>query len=202
MVDQYLRGPKERAMLLFVDGPLRGLSPTAVTVAAALIGIAAAVAAWQQHYTLALLLWLFNRLLDGLDGTLARRHNRQSDFGGYLDIVLDTVVYALVPLGLALGVNTTAGYVALALLLGSFYINGSSWMYLAALFEKRGTGARSRGELTTITMPGGLIEGTETIVFYVLFLVFPFWIVPLFALMAILVMFTTGQRLIWAMKAL
>jgi hypothetical protein len=75
-------------------------------------------------------------------------------------------------------------------------------MYLAALFEKRSTGAAAGGELTAVTMPAGLIEGAETVVFFTLFLLFPGAIVPLFSLMAALVLFTAGQRVAWAIRRL
>ncbi|GAB4212138.1 MAG: CDP-alcohol phosphatidyltransferase family protein [Roseiflexaceae bacterium] len=200
MVDKVLRYPKEQILTPLARGPLRALHPTAVTLLACAVGLATALAAWQQLYIPALVLWLLNRTLDGLDGTLARVHGRQSDLGGYLDILLDVLVYAAVPFGLALGVGTPAAFLSLALLLGSFYINGASWMYLAALLEKRNQGAKAGGELTTVTMPGGLIEGTETVVFYALFLLFPSALVPLFGLMALLVGVTTLQRLVWAIR--
>ncbi|HEU4326511.1 MAG TPA: CDP-alcohol phosphatidyltransferase family protein [Roseiflexaceae bacterium] len=202
MVDKVLRKPKEQILTPLAHGPLRALHPTAVTLLACVVGLMAAVAAWQQLYGAALVLWLLNRTLDGLDGTLARVHGRQSDLGGYLDILLDVLVYAAVPAGLALGVGTPAAYLSLALLLGSFYINGASWMYLAALLEKRSQGARASGELTTVTMPGGLIEGAETVLFYALFLLFPTALVPLFGLMALLVGVTTVQRLVWAVRTI
>ncbi|HMP42107.1 MAG TPA: CDP-alcohol phosphatidyltransferase family protein [Roseiflexaceae bacterium] len=183
-------------------GPLRLLHPTSVTLLAAVVGIAAAGAAWQGAYLPAIGLWILNRILDGLDGTLARVTDQQSDLGAYLDIVLDHVVYVAVPLGLALAAATDAAYFALAALLASFYINAASWMYLAALLEKRTSGAVARGDLTTVTMPGGLIEGAETVVFYTMFLLLPDLLVPLFGLMAILVLVTVGQRLVWALREL
>ncbi len=198
MVDKLLRVHKEQ-MLVPVAARLGGaVSPNALTVVAAGAGLAAAASAWQQRYALSLALWAVNRVLDGLDGTVARTHGTQSDFGGYLDIVLDTVVYALLPLGLIAGRPSAAGWLALAALLSSFYINGASWMFLAALLEKRQHGAHARGELTTITMPAGLIEGAETVAFYALFLLLPVWAAPLFWVMAVLVTVTIIQRLWWA----
>ncbi|MBP1468162.1 CDP-alcohol phosphatidyltransferase family protein [Candidatus Chloroploca sp. M-50] len=202
MIDKALREPKESLLGPLVRGPLRRIHPTSVTVVAAIVGVAAAVAAWQGLYVAALILWAVNRILDGLDGTLARLTDQQSDLGAYLDILLDHLVYAAIPIGLALAVNTPAGYLALAALLASFYLNGASWMYLAALLEKRQAGARKQGELTTVTMPGGLIEGAETVVCYTLFLLMPGALVPLFSLMAVLVVITAGQRLIWALRNL
>ncbi len=202
MIDKLLRLPKELLLAPLVRGPLRAIHPTSVTVMAAVVGVAAAGAAWRSAFVLAIGLWAVNRVLDGLDGTLARITGRQSDLGAYLDIVLDHVVYVAVPLGLALALDTSVGYLALALMLSSFYINAASWMYLAALLEKRNAGAAARGELTTVTMPSGLVEGAETIVIFTLFLLFPGAIVPLFWLMAALVLLTAGQRVVWASHAL
>ena len=91
---------------------------------------------------------------------------------------------------------------ALALLLSSFYVNAASWMYLSAVLEKRSVGAAARGETTSVTMPSGLIEGTETILFYALFLLFPGSLPLLFGAMSLLVWLTVGQRLIWALRHL
>lgn len=198
MVDKVLREPKESILGVLTRGPIRRVHPVLVTLAALLVGLAAAVAAWQEAFLLALLLWIINRVLDGLDGTLARMTSRQSDLGAYLDILGDHVVYAAIPIGLALANGTPMAFLATLILLASFYVNGASWMYLAALLEKRNTGAAVRGELTTVTMPGGLIEGAETILFYMLFLLLPGLLVPLFVLMAVLVFITTLQRVIWA----
>ena len=202
MLDKMLRVPKEQILSPLARGPLRTLSPTTITLLAAVVGVAAGMAAWQQAYVPALAFWGVNRVLDGLDGTLARLQDAQSDLGSYLDIVLDHLSYVAIPLGLALANGTNAAFLALALLFASFYINGASWMYLAALLEKRRQGATAQNELTSVTMPGGLIEGTETVVCYVLFLLLPGALVPLFGLMATLVVITAGQRIAWAVRHL
>lgn len=151
---------------------------------------------------LALALWLASRILDGLDGLLARLTQQQTDFGGYLDIVVDFVVHAAVPIGLFLGRATTELDVSLALLLGSFYTNAASWMYLSAIPEKRRAGASTRGELTTVTMTASLVGGTETILFYSAFLIWPGSLRWLFPVMAGLVMLGVLQRLWWARRHL
>jgi phosphatidylglycerophosphate synthase len=200
MMDKLLRSPKERVLKPMARSPFCAIHPVAITVAALLVGLAAAVVAWQQWYLLALGLWLLNRVLDGLDGTVARLNQQQSDLGGYLDIVFDIVVYAAIPIGLVLSAPSLAAYLSVAVLMGAFYINTASWMYLAALLEKHKHGATASGELTTVTMPGGLIEGTETVIFYCLFLLFPGAMVPLFLTMAALVLITAGQRIVWAVR--
>lgn len=199
MFDTHLRALKDR-LATPLALRLKGVSPDRLTLVALAVGVAAAVCAAQGWYGWALAFWLLNRAIDGFDGLIARLHDKQNDFGGYLDILVDFVVYALVPLGLVLSAPTADHYLALAVLLVSFYINTASWMYLAAILEKRH--AREPGTLTTIVMPSGLIGGTETILAYSLFMLFPAKMSLLFYLFAALVMVTVGQRLLWAWRML
>ncbi len=119
-----------------------------------------------------------------------------------LDILLDFVVYAALPIALYWSNQSSANALALALLLASFYVNAASWMYLSAVLEKRAVGAAARGELTTVTMPDGLIGGTETILFFCLFLLFPTQLFWLFLIMAAAVMAGVLIRLRWAHRTL
>ena len=127
---------------------------------------------------------------------------RTSDAGGYLDMVVDVVVYAAIPVGVALGQggagtgrgDGTAVWVATAVLLASFSINTITWAYLSALLEKRGRGADRAGESTSVTMPPGLVEGTETIVAYTILLAWPAAAVPTMAVMAALTLVGAGLR--------
>ena len=201
MLDHVLRGYKDR-LLRPLAVALGRVSPNAITLLAMVIGLTAAVMAARQQYVLALALWLASRILDGLDGLSARLTHQQTDFGGYLDIVADFVVYAALPIGLFLGRATTELGVSLALLLGGFYINAASWMYLSAILEKRRAGASARDELTTVTMPAGLVGGTETILFYAAFLIWPGALPWLFLTMAGLVLLGVLQRLWWAQRHL
>ncbi len=202
MLDALLRPLKERVLTPLAHVGGRRLSPSAVTLSAFVVGIGAAVLAAQRAYGAALALWIANRVLDGFDGTLARVQGTQSDVGGYLDILLDFVVYAAVPIGLVVGVGTRTSFIAALGLLASFYVNAASWMYLAAVLERRDAGARARGELTTVTMPPGLIGGTETVVCFTLLLLFPRYVAPLCWWMTGLVVLTVVQRLVWAIRCL
>ena len=202
MLDLILRPAKERLLAPAARAVGNSMSPLAVTLTAFVAGAAAALSAARGAYHLALVLWLLNRALDGFDGTLARTQGRQTDAGGLLDIVLDFVVYAAIPIALVVAQPSRPTAIAALLLLGSFYVNSASWMYLAAVLERRDAGARARGELTSIVMPSGLVEGTETILFYSLFLLLPNRLVPLFAVMSVLVMLTVIQRMAWALRVL
>lgn len=201
-MDHALRRHKETAL-----GPLAAaipgsVHPTAITAIALVPGLGAGAAAAAGAPALAVVLWLLNRLLDGLDGTLARRRGLQSALGAYADIVLDVVVYAAIPLGIAAGQGTRAAYGAAAVLLASFYVNAISWSYLAALLERRGAGAAAQGELTAVTMPAGLIEGAETVVLFALALALPGWSTTIMWAMAAGVAVTIVQRAVWARRAL
>lgn len=202
MIDKALRIPKEQVLTPIAARWLHDVHPNVVSLAGFGIGVAAAGAVWQQWYGWGLALWIANRVVDGLDGTAARVHGKQSELGGYLDILLDTLIYALIPSAIVLGMPSQAGWLSLLFLLISFYLNAASWMYLAALLEKRRLGAAAQGELTTVTMPTGLIEGTETVVFFTLFLLFPAAHVWLFSLMGLLVFATVAQRFRWTVQHL
>ena len=201
MVDNLVRKTKEQ-VLTPVAHALRAINPNWITAASFAFGMASGFAGWQQAYPLASGLWLLSKLADGVDGTLARIQNKQSDLGGYLDILSDTLSWAVVPLGLALGQPSPQVFVALALLLTGIYLNSASWMYLAALLEKKRQGALAHAEMTTVTMPSGLMEGTETVLVYSLFFIFPDLLFPLFLLMACLAMLTVIIRFVWAVRHL
>lgn len=200
MFDDYFRRLKERLLTPIARRLGPGVTPNALTWLAAAFGLACAATAWQGRPWLACVLWGANRFFDGLDGTQARVHQRQTAFGAYLDIVLDFAVYAAVPVALALHAGTTAALKAALLLVAAFYVNAASWMYLAALLEQRREGASARGELTSVTMPPAIVAGTETVVAFSLFLLLPSRLVPLFILFSLLVVGNVVVRVCWARR--
>lgn len=197
MFDSQVRRLKDKLYLPLAKR-LTKAPPATITILALITGFICAYFAAIGSILLSLILWLLSRMLDGFDGLVARLHGKQSDFGGYFDIVLDFVIYAAVPIGLVLSKPTSQNYLALAIMLSSFYVNTASWMYLAAILEKRAL--RETNIQTTITVPSGLIGGTETIIMYCVFLLFPNWIFILFNIFSTLVFVTVIQRLIWAKK--
>jgi phosphatidylglycerophosphate synthase len=202
VLDHYLRAWKERLLrpVAVALGPR--LHPDAITWLAFAAGLSCAGAVLADGLSAALALWFVNRLLDGLDGTYARVHGRVSDFGAYLDIVLDFIVYAAVPAAIVVKGRQYELALAGLFLLASFYINAASWMYLAAVLESRRDGAASRGEMTSVMMPPGIVAGTETIAFYALFFLVPSRQVMLFTVMALLVLANVVLRVRWARRRL
>ncbi len=202
MIDTVLRQAKDVVLTPTARHLSKSMSPMTITLVGAGIGVLAAWAGLQGNYALGLGLWLLNRTLDGLDGTFARVSGQQSDLGGYIDTMVDFAMYTIIPIGLALRHPTVDVLIPLVFLLGTFYINAAAFLYLSAILERRKLGAKQQGELTSITMPRGLIEGTEAVVFYSLFFLFPNALTVLFLLLGSLVIITTLQHVVWAVRNL
>ncbi len=170
-----------------------------LTALGLVLGLGAGVAAARSWWWLALVLFLAGRLIDGLDGEVARRRRSASDAGGYTDIVADTIVYAAIPIGASIGSSIDHVWPITAALLASFYLNTITWAYLAAVFEKRATASE---RTTSVVMPAGLVEGAETIAFFIVMLLVPARLDWTLAAMAVAVTagacirFVQGRRLI------
>jgi phosphatidylglycerophosphate synthase len=147
-----------------------GVRADQVTIAGFGVGIGAAVAISFSQFVLGLALILASRLADGLDGALARL-TTPTDRGAYLDITLDFVFYASVPLAFAVA-QPGANALPAAVLLAAFVGTGASFLAFAALAAQRG--------LKSVTFPnkglyylGGLTEATETLICFALMCLWP-----------------------------
>lgn len=163
----------------FIDPPLnrlgqglaaRGVTANKVTLAGLVIGLFAAGAIALGWMALALFLILVSRLADGLDGAVARA-TQGSDFGGYLDITCDFLFYGAIPMAF-IWLDPSSNGAAGAFLLTSFYVNGASFLGYAILAEKHGETTDSQG-VKSLYYSNGILEGTETIAFFVVLCVFP-----------------------------
>jgi len=148
----------------------RGVTANRVTIAGLALGLLAAALIAMGWTLLALIPLLASRIADGLDGAVARATHK-SDFGGYLDIACDFLFYGAVPFAFVV-MDPAANAVAGAFLLASFYFNGTSFLGYAILAEKRGMETQAQG-VKSLYFSNGLLEGTETIVFFVLLCLFP-----------------------------
>ena len=200
MRDAALRAKKDEYMVPLAQSFFATVHPNVVSLMAMGVGLLAAAAVIQERYWLGLLLWLLNRILDGLDGVIARVHDKQSDFGGYLDLLFDFVIYLAIPLAFLSAEPTVFNLWAGITLISVYVLNIISWTVLGALLEKRHMQSPSR--LTSMEMPTGLIEGAETIAVYTLFFFFPGSIGYIFFIFAALVLVTAGQRVFWAARNL
>ena len=145
----------------------------------------------------ALLPLLVNRLADGLDGAVARATTK-TDFGGYLDIACDFLFYGAIPMAFVLR-DPAANGVAGAFLLLSFYVNGATFLGYAILAEKRGLETKARGE-KSLYFSAGLLEGTETIAFFMALCLWPMAFAPLALGFGALCLLTATARVMLARR--
>ncbi len=194
MFDAALRRRLERPLIRVarvLDRPW--VTPDRLTVLGLGFGLASAIGAGFQAWTVALTLWLLSRLADGLDGTLARlrtedadAHNadgatvRGSEAGGFLDITADFVAYGATTLGIGFGVAAGFGspFWPFAVVLLAYYVNGGAFLAFSSIAERTG---RRIDDGRSLSFLGRMAEGTETIVVHGVWLIFPgaAWVIAL-----------------------
>ncbi len=171
-----------------------GIGANALSLAGAALVVPLFYALWQQSWIAALALIAANRIIDGLDGAVARI-NGPSLWGGYLDSLCDYLFYVTVPLGFAFA--APANELAATLLLASFTLTAVSFLALAAIMAGRDLGHGDKA----FSYSTGLMEGGETIAFFMAFCLFPAWFPTLALVFAALCIVTVGQRL-WLARRL
>lgn len=155
------------------------------------LGAALAIAAGHPGWGL-LLMWL-SRLFDGLDGAVARL-TTPTDRGAFLDITLDFLFYASIPLAFALA-DPLAHALPAAVLLAAFIGTGSSFLAFAVLAERRGLSSAAYPSKGFYYL-GGLTEGSETLICFSLMCLWPMHFTALALGFAALCMLTIITRLV------
>jgi len=158
-----------------LDAAARGLARTGlhadhVTLIGFGIGVAGAVSIAFEQFVPGLLLILTNRLCDGIDGALARL-TVPTDRGGFLDITLDFLFYASIPLAFAVA-RPGANALAAAVLLAAFIGTATTFLAFATLAAQRGLKSAANPS-KGIYYLGGLTEGTETLICFALMCLWP-----------------------------
>jgi phosphatidylglycerophosphate synthase len=199
MLDKAIQQALRPVMTRAARGLVRlGVGANTISVAGFALGMAAAAAIALQQFTAGLVLLLLSRLMDGLDGAVARA-TQPTDRGGFLDITLDFLFYAAIPLAFAIADPATNALPA-AVLLASFIGTGSSFLAFAAIAEKR--------RLQSLAFPdksfyflGGLTEATETIAAFAAMCLWPQAFAAIAYGFAALCAITTALRIVWGYKA-
>lgn len=195
MLDKAVQQALQPLMTRAARGLVRlGVGADTISVAGFAIGMSAAGAIAFQHYLPGLALLLLSRLMDGLDGAVARA-TQPTDRGGFLDITLDFLFYAAIPLAFALA-DPDANALPAAVLLAAFIGTGSSFLAFAAVAEKR--------QLQSVAFPdksfyflGGLTEATETITAFAAMCLWPSWFPQIAYGFAVLCGITIVLRIGW-----
>jgi phosphatidylglycerophosphate synthase len=165
-----------------------GLSANFLTAIGAAAGLCAAIAIAHGQFSIGLALIVLNRLLDGLDGAVARIKGA-TQWGGYLDITADYSFYTAVPVGFAFAAD--ANVLPALLLVSSFVMTAVSFLALAAILAGRDTGYGQK----SFSYTTGLIEGGETIAAFILMCILPQFFTHCATVLAGLCLLTAAQRL-------
>lgn len=172
-----------------------GATADRVTIIGFILGCFAALAIIQGWFLTGLALLLISRIFDGLDGAVAKQ-TQSTDFGGFLDIVLDFAFYGMIPLAFAI-YDPAQNALAAAVLIFTFYANGASFLAFSTLAAKQGLETDVRGS-KSIFFTTGLTEATETIVLFALFCLIPSGFTLMAYIFAALCLYTTISRIMQA----
>jgi phosphatidylglycerophosphate synthase len=199
MLDRYalriLRPGLEVAARVFVRA---GVTADAVTIAGFAIGIAAAAAIALGAPLLGLMLMLASRLADGLDGAIARA-TAATDRGAFLDITLDFLFYASIPLAFAIA-DPPHNALPAAVLLAAFIGTGSSFLAFATLAARRGLQSTAYPDKGLYYL-GGFTEASETLICFAAMCLWPAAFAPIAYAFAALCAMTVVMRLVAGWRA-
>jgi phosphatidylglycerophosphate synthase len=173
-----------------------GITANQITALGILVGLAAAAAILIGQFAAAIALILAGRLLDGLDGAVARA-TRKTPFGGYLDIVGDFLFYISIPL--AFGLADPANLKPAMLLLAAFALTGVSFLAFAAIAAEQRLETTAHGQ-KSFFYSTGLAEGTETILAFLAMCLWPAQFPLIATLFAGLCALTVVQRSLLAWR--
>jgi phosphatidylglycerophosphate synthase len=169
------------------------LTATQISIGGFAFGLVAVVLISLGEITWAILPLLLNRICDGLDGAVARL-DKPTDRGAFLDITLDFLFYAGVPLAFAF-CRPTENALAASVLLASFIGTGVSFLAYAIMAEKRGEKSTAYPSKSFYYL-GGLTEGFETVLCFVLMCLWPQHFVVFAYVYAVLCTVTTMTRIV------
>ncbi|MFH2130385.1 MAG: CDP-alcohol phosphatidyltransferase family protein [bacterium] len=176
-----------------------GITANQISIIGFLVGMMVVPALWADRFLLALGIILLNRILDGLDGTLARLRT-PTDAGSFLDITLDFIFYSAVVLGFALS-DPERNALPAATLIFAFVGTGTSFLAFAIMAAKHNIKSIHYPQKSLYYL-GGLTEGTETILLFVLFCLFPVYFPVLAYSFAALCGLTTLLRIVAGYRTL
>ena len=178
---------------------LKFISPNQMTLIGFGFGILMCISIVIDQYLIGILFLFLNRLCDGLDGAMARL-TAPTPLGGYLDIVLDFLVYGGFVLSFGL---TEQNYTFLSMVLLFCYIGtGTTFLAKAAILPSLTHQNQNNDIPKSFHYAVGLVEGSETIIFMILCLLFPNLFVYLSSIFIVLCLITIVFRIIVCYKEL
>ena len=167
-----------------------GVSANMISVMGFVFGAFAILMICLNFYISGLIFILMNRVFDGLDGAVAR-YSQLSDFGGFLDIVFDFIIYSGVVF--AFGISNSNNLIYCSFLIFSFVGPMTSFLAYASIAAKKNIVTIKRGKKSFYHL-GGICEGTETALTLILLCVFPQYLPTICIIYGVLCWMTTGGR--------
>ena len=194
-IQKYTQKPLQYIAKLF----LKFISPNHMTLIGFGFGVLMCLSIIIDQYLIAIIFLFFNRLSDGLDGVMARLQT-PTPLGGYLDIVLDFLIYGgfVLSFGITEQNNTFLSMILLFCYIGT----GSTFLAKAAILPSLNNQNSNEEIPKSFRYAVGLIEGTETIIFMVLCLLFPSLFIYFSSIFILLCLITTIFRIIVFYKEL
>lgn len=147
-----------------------GATADGMSLAGAAIGLSGSALVALGRPLAGLALMALGRLADGLDGAIARLTTPTAR-GAFLDITLDFLFYASVPLAFAVA-DPGRNALAATVLLASFIGTGSSFLAFAVLAERHGLASLAYPQKGFYYL-GGLTEGSETLLCFAAMCLWP-----------------------------
>ena len=199
MIDRLIQKNTQKPLKYFAKLFLKFISPNKMTLIGFGFGVLMCFSIIIDQYLIAIIFLFLNRLSDGLDGAMARLQT-PTPLGGYLDIVLDFLIYGgfVLSFGITEQNNTLLSMVLLFCYIGT----GSTFLARAAILPSLTNQNLNEEIPKSFHYAVGLIEGTETIIFMVLCLLFPNLFIYFSLIFIILCLITIVFRIIVCYKEL
>jgi len=171
-----------------------GLKADPITWAGFAVGLIAFVLIANRLYWAGATAIILSRILDALDGAVARQ-SQPTDRGAFLDIALDFLFYASIPLAFALA-EPARNALAAAVLLAAFMGTSTIFLAFAVLAAKRGLHSAAYPDKSFYFL-GGLTEATETLTCFIAMCLWPQHFAVLAYIFSALCAVTIATRLWW-----
>jgi phosphatidylglycerophosphate synthase len=193
MFDHQIQKNTQKPLQYIAKLFLKFISPNQMTLIGFSFGVLMCLSIIIDQYLLAVIFLFLNRLSDGLDGAMARLLT-PTPLGGYLDIVLDFLIYGgfVLSFGITEQNNTFLSMILLFCYIGT----GSTFLAKAAILPSLTNQNLNEEIPKSFHYAVGLVEGTETIIFMFLCLLFPSLFIYLASIFIFLCLITIVFRII------
>ena len=175
MFDKQLQIILQKPLKYISKKLIQYISANKISLVGFLFGILMCISIVINLFNLSIVFLILNRLLDGIDGSLARL-SHPTPLGSFIDIVFDFLIYS--GFVLSFGIFNENNLLVCSLLLFSYIGTGTTFLARAAIEKKfffygQKINYDSKNINKGLFYTSGLVEGTETIIFMLLCLFAP-----------------------------